>query len=145
MEIKRTAEAVWTGDFRHGSGRLTSGSGVLKDTPYGFRIHSRDALSTNPEELLAAAHASCYSMAFALILSGRGYQPERIEARVTCVLTRQTGGGFRINKMHLEVRGNASGIDEATFRQIAQEAEKACPVSNALRGGVEIELEAALA
>jgi len=94
--------------------------------------------------LIAAAHAACYSMAFADTLSGKGYQPERIETHAICSLSPQEGGGFRITKMRLETRGQVPGIDEATLRQIAQEAEGGCPVSNALRGGVEIALKATL-
>ena len=143
-DIKRTAEAVWNGDLRSGNGRIASSSGVLKDTPYSFATRFEDAPGTNPEELIAAAHAACYSMAFAHTLSSKGYQPERIETRAICSLSPQKEGGFKITKMRLEARGQVPGIDEATFRQIAQEAERGCPVSNALRGGVAIELDATL-
>lgn len=143
-DIKRTAKAVWNGDLRSGKGRIASSSGVLKDTPYSFATRFEDAPGTNPEELIAAAHAACYSMAFAHTLSGKGYQPERIETRAICSLSPQEEGGFKITKMRLETRGQVSGIDETTFRQVAQEAERGCPVSNALRGGVEIEVDATL-
>jgi osmotically inducible protein OsmC len=143
-DIQRTAEAMWKGDLRSGNGRITSNSGVLKDTPYSFATRFKDAPGTNPEELIAAAHAACYSMAFADTLSGKGYQPERIETHAICSLSSQQEGGFRITKMRLETRGQVPGIDETTLRQVAQEAERACPVSNALRGGVEIELNATL-
>jgi osmotically inducible protein OsmC len=143
-DIKRTAKAVWNGDLRGGKGRIASSSGVLKDTPYSFATRFKDAPGTNPEELIAAAHAACYSMAFADTLSSKGYQPERIETRAICLLSPREEGGFKITKMRLETRGQVPGIDETTFRQVAQEAERGCPVSNALRGGVEIELEASL-
>jgi osmotically inducible protein OsmC len=143
-DIQRAAEVVWKGDLRSGNGRITSNSGVLKDTPYSFATRFRGAPGTNPEELIAAAHAACYSMAFAGTLSGKGYQPERIETHAVCSLSPQEEGGFRITKMRLETRGQVPGIDETTLRQVAQEAERACPVSNALRGGVEIELKATL-
>jgi osmotically inducible protein OsmC len=143
-DIQRAAEVVWKGDLRSGNGRITSNSGVLKDTPYSFAARFRGAPGTNPEELIAAAHAACYSMAFAGTLSGKGYQPERIETHAVCSLSPQEEGGFRITKMRLETRGQVPGIDETTLRQVAQEAERACPVSNALRGGVEIELKATL-
>jgi osmotically inducible protein OsmC len=143
-DIKRTAKAVWNGDLRGGKGRIASSSGVLKDTPYSFATRFKDAPGTNPEELIAAAHAACYSMAFADTLSSKGYQPERIETRAICLLSPGEEGGFKITKMRLETRGQVPGIDETTFRQVAQEAERGCPVSNALRGGVEIELEASL-
>lgn len=143
-DIKRTAKAVWNGDLRGGKGRIASSSGVLKDTPYSFATRFKDAPGTNPEELIAAAHAACYSMAFADTLSSKGYQPERIETHAICLLSPREEGGFKITKMRLETRGQVPGIDETTFRQVAQEAERGCPVSNALRGGVEIELEAIL-
>jgi osmotically inducible protein OsmC len=143
-DIKRTAKAVWNGDLRGGKGRIASSSGVLKDTPYSFATRFKDAPGTNPEELIAAAHAACYSMAFADTLSSKGYQPERIETHAICLLSPGEEGGFKITKMRLETRGQVPGIDETTFRQVAQEAERGCPVSNALRGGVEIELEASL-
>lgn len=143
-DIKRTAEAVWKGDLRSGKGRIASSSGVLKDTPYSFATRFEDAPGTNPEELIAAAHAACYSMAFAYTLSSQGYRPESIETRAICSLSPQEGGGFKITKMRLETRGQVPGIDETTLRQVAQEAERGCPVSNALRGGVEIEVDASL-
>jgi osmotically inducible protein OsmC len=143
-DIQRTAEAVWTGTLREGKGRVTSGSGLLKGTPYSFGTRFEDEPGTNPEELIAAAHAACYNMAFASALGKKGYQPERLETRAICSMSRQEPGGVRITKMRLETRGQVPSIDEATFKEIAQEAEKRCPVSNALRGGLEIELEAAL-
>jgi osmotically inducible protein OsmC len=143
-DIKRTAEAVWKGNLRDGKGRIASSSGVLKNTPYSFATRFEDAPGTNPEELIAAAHAACYSMAFAHTLSSKGYQPERVETHAICSLSPQEEGGFRITKMRLETRGQVPGIDETTFRQVAQEAERGCPVSNALRGGVEIEVDATL-
>lgn len=90
-DIKRTAKAVWNGDLS-GKGRIASSSGVLKDTPYSFATRFKDAPGTNPEELIAAAHAACYSMAFAHTLSSKGYQPERIETRAICSLSPQKGG-----------------------------------------------------
>ncbi|MCS7222744.1 MAG: OsmC family protein [Anaerolineae bacterium] len=142
-DIRRTAEAVWYGDLRGGNGKISSASGVLKDVPYSFATRFENSPGTNPEELIAAAHAACYSMAFAHTLSGKGYKPESIETRAICHLTPQPTGGFRITKMRLETRGRVPGLDEATFQQIALEAEKGCPVSNALRS-IEIEVDAKL-
>jgi osmotically inducible protein OsmC len=144
-EIKRMAMVVWNGDSRTGGGRVSSGSGALKDVPYAYATRFGDTPGTNPEELIAAAHAACFSMAFASRLEHNGYQPQSIETHATCVMSPQEEGGFKITRMHLETRGQVPGIDEATFRQIAREAEKGCPVSTALRGGIEIELDAGLA
>jgi len=141
-EIKRTAQAIWNGDSRSGNGRISSGSGVLKDVPYTYATRFGDTPGTNPEELIAAAHAACFSMAFASGLRRGGYQPQRIETHATCTISPQERGGFRITRMHLETHGQVPGIDQAAFLRIGQEARDGCPVSNALRGGMEIELEA---
>jgi osmotically inducible protein OsmC len=143
-DIKRTASAAWFGDLRKGKGRVSSGSGVLKDQSYRFGTRFENEPGTNPEELIAAAHAACYSMAFAATLSDRGYEPERIETEATCILTSQEGGGWTITGMRLQVRGQIPGIDVATFKQIAEEADKGCPVSNLLRSGLTIDLDVAL-
>lgn len=142
--IKRTAAAVWNGDLRSGSGKVSSSSGVLKETPYSFATRFENSPGTNPEELIAAAHAACYSMAFAFTLTNKGYQPQSVETRAVCSLESQAAGGFKIVKMRLETQAQVPGLDAATFKEIAQEAEAGCPVSNALRGGVEIELDATL-
>jgi lipoyl-dependent peroxiredoxin len=143
-DIERSAHAVWNGELRGGNGQISSTSGVLNDTPYSFATRFEQAHGTNPEELIAAAHAACYSMAFAGTLSRKGHQPQQIQTRAICSLTPQQPSGFKITKMRLETRGKVDGIDDATFKQIADEAEKGCPVSNALRGGVQIEVDASL-
>ena len=145
-DIRRRAEATWSGDLRSGSGRMSSTSGVLKNVRYSFTTRFENEPGTNPEELLAAAHAGCYSMALAHMLSTKGYTVESIETKATCHLTPQPAGGFKITKMHLQVRGRVAGIDEATFKQIAQETdERGCPVSVLLHPGLTIDLDAALA
>lgn len=142
-DIKRTGEATWRGDLARGDGVVSTESGTLAQESYTFKTRFGDAKGTNPEELIAAAHAACYSMAFAHTLSEKGHRPESITTRATCSLV-PTDGGFRIAKMHLEVRGEVPGLDEATFRQMAEEADNGCPVSNLLRLGLEIERELAL-
>ena len=143
-DIERSAQAVWSGDLKSGQGRFSAASGVLKDTPYSFKTRFEQEPGTNPEELIAAAHAACYSMALAHTLSSKGHAPQRVETRAVCSLSAKEGGGFEVSRIRLETRGQVSGLDAATFQQIAEEAEKACPVSNALRGGVKIELNASL-
>lgn len=142
-DIERTAEAVWHGEIRSGNGEISSTSGVLSNTPYSFATRFEQADGTNPEELIAAAHAACFSMAFAGTLGRKGHKPERIQTRAICHLIPQPGG-FKITKMELHTQGQVEGVDEETFKQIADEAEKGCPVSNALRGGIEIEVNASL-
>jgi osmotically inducible protein OsmC len=143
-EIKRRGEGVWRGGLRDGTGRVSSASKVLNDTPYSFGTRFEQEPGTNPEELIAAAHAACYSMAFSATLERKGYKPQQIHTRAICSLVPQETGGFRIARMRLETRGRVAGLDNATFKQIAAEAEAGCPVSNVLRGGLEIELDAAL-
>jgi osmotically inducible protein OsmC len=146
MAIERRAHATWEGDLRGGSGQfdLTS-SGAVTGEPVTFasRFEPESGGKTSPEELIAAAHATCFSMALAGGLAQDGHAPTRLETDAVCTLD-QTDAGFRITKMHLAVRGEVEGIDEAAFEQAAQAAEKGCPVSNAL-GGVEISMEASLA
>ncbi len=144
-EIKRTGTGVWSADLRQGKGTVSVGSGVLEDQAYSFATRFEHKPGTNPEELIAAAHAGCYSMAFANVLSQKGYPVEGIETTATIHLTSQEGGGFALTKSALEVRGRVSGLDQETFEQLAEEADGACPVSNLLRPGLEIELEATLA
>ena len=131
-DIKRKARAVWTGDLRTGKGSIDADSGVLEQVSYSFATRFMNEKGTNPEELIAAAHAACYSMAFANTLAEKGYQPEKIETRSTCIMSKQENG-FRITGMQLEVRGKVPGIDEATLKKISKEADEGCPVSNLLR------------
>ncbi|MFO7918142.1 MAG: OsmC family protein [Anaerolineae bacterium] len=143
-DIKRVARVRWNGDLRTGKGRIDTESGVLADVEYSFSTRFEDEPGTNPEELIAAAHAACYSMAFANVLAERGYDPETIETHATCSLTPLEEGGFEITGMRLVVSGEVEDIDEETFRRIAYEADEECPVSNLLREGLQITLEPAL-
>lgn len=140
----RKASATWKGDLRSGTGLLNTDSGVLKEQSYTFHTRFGDAAGTNPEELIAAAHAGCYSMAFASTLKKQGYQPVQIDTSATCFLTPKEGGGFEISKMHLQVRGQVPDIDEATFKEVAKMADEGCPVSNLLRSGLTIVREVEL-
>lgn len=137
--IKRTATGRWQGDLRGGNGELNSGSGVLSNIPLSFATRFENAKGTNPEELIAAAHAGCYSMAFANYLSEQGHQPEEISTEATITLD-----NLAITQMHLVTTGRVPGLEEADFERLAQEAEQQCPVSNLLRGGLQISLEARL-
>jgi osmotically inducible protein OsmC len=142
---QRQAEVTWEGNLVQGRGQIVkTGSGVLNDLPitWASRIERPDG-RTSPEELIAAAHASCYAMAFSNTLAQEGKTPERLD--VTAVCTLELGaGGARITSMDLEVRGKVPGLDQAGFEQAAQKAEQGCPVSNALRGGLTIRVKATL-
>ncbi|MBF2048039.1 MAG: OsmC family protein [Elainella sp. C42_A2020_010] len=141
--LHRSASATWTGTVKQGQGQISATSNVLSNTPYSFATRFENQSGTNPEELIAAAHAACYSMALTLTLSEKGYQPQQVQTQATCTIESQNGG-FKITTMQLETQGDVSGIDAETFNQIAQEAEQICPVSNALRGNVTINLKASL-
>jgi len=137
--ILRTATGTWRGDLKNGKGTMEATSGVLNNTPFTFATRFENARGTNPEELIAAAHAACFSMAFSNYLSQQGHVPDTITTKATVTL--EDG---RIHTMHLETRGKVPGLDDATFKQLAEDAEKKCPVSNLLRSGLRIELDAAL-
>jgi osmotically inducible protein OsmC len=145
MAIERRAHATWEGDLRSGSGQfdLTS-SGAVTGQPVTFasRFEPDAGGKTSPEELIAAAHATCVSMALANGLAQDGHAPTRLETDAVCTLD-QTDEGFRITSMHLTVRGEVDGIDDGAFLEAAQTAKDGCPVSNAL-GSVEISMEASL-
>jgi osmotically inducible protein OsmC len=144
MAIERNAHATWEGDLRGGTGRFEVGSGAItgQEVTFASRFEQPGG-KTSPEELIAAAHATCVAMALANGLAEAGHEPTRLETDAVCTLD-QTDAGFRITTMHLSVRGEVKGIDDAAFQQAAQEAKEGCPVSNAL-GGVEISMQATLA
>ncbi len=138
--IERTATGTWRGDLRGGKGSIGSTSGVLQDTPFSFATRFENAKGTNPEELIAAAHAACFSMAFSNYLATNGHTPDEIQTKAT--ITLEDG---KIHTMKLVTRGRVPGLDDATFKRMAGEAEQKCPVSNLLRSGLSISLDAALA
>ena len=144
MAIERKAHATWVGDLRGGSGTFDLDSGAItgQEVTFASRFEQPGG-KTSPEELIAAAHATCFSMALANALAQEGHPPTKLETDAVCTLD-QTDAGFRITTMQLTVRGEVDGIGEDEFRAAAQQAKEGCPVSNAL-GGVEISMEASLA
>lgn len=137
----RTAEAEWKGNLPEGSGRLSSESGALNGA-YSFRSRFEEGDGTNPEELIGAAHAGCFSMALANELAQAGHEPESI--RTTARVKLEKGeGGFSITGVDLVTRARVPGVDAETFREHAEGAKKGCPVSRAL-GAIEIGLDASL-
>ncbi len=130
----RKSSARWQGDGLHGKGSLTTQSGVFQDQPYSFktRFQSEDGKAgTNPEELLGAAHAGCYAMALSFALSGAGHAPQELKVTAAVDLQKE-GEGFAIKTIALDLEARVSGIDQAKFLAIAEEAKKACPLSKAL-------------
>jgi osmotically inducible protein OsmC len=145
MAVKmRKAGVMWDGDLKTGKGIISTESKALFEHPYTYAMRFGEENGTNPEELIAAAHAACYSMAFAGTLKRNGYDPVRLATNATCIMGPKEGGGFEITKMQLHVRGQVPGITEDQFKQLSKEADKGCPVSNLLRSGLEIELDVEL-
>ncbi|MGA0605684.1 OsmC family protein [Phenylobacterium sp. VNQ135] len=137
----RKANAAWRGTGRDGTGALTSGSGVLSETPYSFKTRFEGDPGTNPEELIAAAHAGCFTMALAFGLQRAGFTPDELRTEAAVSLD-QDGAGFKISKSALTLRAKVPGLEEAKFQELAREAEQNCPVSRVLNA--EITLDAAL-
>lgn len=141
--MKRTASAKWNGSLKEGKGSLSAPGGVLNNTPYSFAARFGDQPGTNPEELIAAAHAGCFSMAFSAALGKAGFTPTSIETAAALSLD-QVGAGFEITTIHLEMTAKIPGIDNAKFQAIAEDAKANCPVSKVLKGA-KITLSAKLA
>lgn len=138
----RKAHARWDGGIKDGKGTIDFGSGVFKGA-YSFTSRFEDGVGTNPEELLAAAHAGCFAMALSLILGKAGFKPDYVDATAHVTIMQQ-GGGFKITRSHLVCEAKVPGMDQAAFAQQAESAKANCPVSQAL-AGTEITLEATLA
>jgi len=145
-EAPRRADVVWTGSLAQGSGEVTlSTSGAAGPLPVTWASRTeRSNGKTSPEELVAAAHASCYCMALSHILGEAGTPPERLEASAT-VTFKEIEGGWKVGSSALTVKGSVPGIDEAAFKEAAEAAKDGCPTSGALKGNVELSVEATLA
>ncbi|MFB6284996.1 MAG: OsmC family protein [Candidatus Bipolaricaulia bacterium] len=143
-DIVREATAVWRGSLQAGKGTTSTGSGTLHEAAYSFPSRFESGEGTNPEELMASAHASCFSMALSMVLGQQGHEPEEIRTRAHLTLA-QEGEGFKISKIHLETTGRVPGISADDFQSAAEAAKENCPVSLLFRPGLdELTLEAAL-
>jgi len=138
--IVRDATAVWTGAGKDGRGSLTTQSGTLQETPYSFTTRFGDGKGTNPEELIAAAHAGCFSMALAFRLSGAGHPPERLTTKADLSIV-QEGGGWRISAVTLNLKAKVSGLAREEFLKLAEEAKATCPVSKVLNADITLNAE----
>lgn len=142
--IQRSASAVWEGDLRGGSGKISGASTVLQDAAYTFATRFENAAGTNPEELIAAAHAACFSMAFSGNLAEKGFTAERISTRAVLTMDKRDGKNTIVS-IRLEVEGKVPGVDAQVFQQSAEQAKQNCPISRLLKPGLEsIELDAKL-
>ena len=144
VEIYRKAGVLWTGDLRNGRGIVSTESRAIFEQPFAYQTRFEDKVGTNPEELIAAAHASCFSMSIADILAKNGYEPVRTDTTATCTLASKDDGGHEISSMQIHVRAEVPGIDPDTFQKLMMEADERCPVSNLLRNGLEIQIDATL-
>ena len=133
--MQRKASAVWRGGLKDGRGQVSSASGVLKDTPYSFSTRFENQPGTNPEELIAAAHAGCFSMALSAQLGNAGMTPESIETTATLTLDK-TDAGFTITAIHLDVKARVPNADRAKFEEAANNAKAGCPVSRVLNAKI---------
>ena len=136
--MKRTSKAVWSGSGKEGSGHLSTPSGVFTEKPYSFHSRFEQGEGTNPEELIAAAHAGCFSMKLSFVLGAAGFTPDRIET--DCTITLENG---TITNSHLVLKASVPGISQEKFLECAKDAEQNCPVSKLLKA--EITLDATLA
>ncbi|MET0256006.1 MAG: OsmC family protein [Luteibacter sp.] len=136
--MQKSGSAVWQGSIKEGGGTISTQTGVLKEAPYGFKSRFEDGPGTNPEELIGAAHAGCFSMALSLMLGNAGLTPDRIQTRADVTLDKD-GEGFSITKVHLTVKAKIPGTDQAGFEKIAQQAKEGCPVSKVLNAAISMD------
>lgn len=141
MKIDRHGSAVWSGGLKDGKGTISTESGALDNRPYGFAMRFEGVRGTNPEELLGAAHAACFTMALSMILGQSNLTAERMDTKATVTLE-QADGGFSITHVHLALQAKIPGADQATFQKCADTAKANCPVSKLFK--TEITLDAKL-
>jgi len=141
--MDRTASAVWHGGLKDGKGVISSQSGVLKETQYSFGTRFENGVGTNPEELIAAAHAGCFTMALSAQLGAANLTPESLETTATVTLAK-SDAGFAITKIALVTKAKVPGADAAAFDKAAQEAKTGCPISKLFKGNADITLDAKL-
>ena len=136
--MKQKASAIWTGSLKEGQGTISTASGALAAKPYSFRTRFEGEPGTNPEELIGAAHAGCFSMALSMILGGAGLTPDKIETTATITLE-QKDGGFAITSSHLDVQASVPGATNAVFQDLAAKAKAGCPVSKLLNATITMD------
>lgn len=138
--MKRNGMAHWAGDLKDGQGTLTTDSGVLSSTPYSFQTRFENGSGTNPEELIGAAHAGCFSMALSMILGQAGLTPESIDTRASVSLE-EAEGGFAINAIHLGVEARVPAASAEQFEDCANQAKEACPVSKLMNARITMDAQ----
>lgn len=136
--IKRNAHAVWRGTGKEGKGEITTQSGVLKGAQYGFSTRFENSPGTNPEELVGAAHAGCFSMALAFALSGAGFQPKELKTNADVIMENQNGG-WTVTAVNLRLEAQIPEISEAKFQELANQAKANCPISKLLNTKISLD------
>lgn len=136
--MKKKAWAVWKGSIKEGGGTISTETGVLKEAPYGFKSRFENGPGTNPEELLGAAHAGCFSMALSLALTQAGFVPDTLETHAEVTLDK-VGDGFAVTASHLILKAKVPGIDQAKFDEIAAGAKAGCPISKVLNAKITLD------
>ena len=136
--MKRVASAVWTGNLKEGKGSVSTAGGALRETPYGFSSRFENGAGTNPEELIAAAHAGCFTMATSAALGRAGFTPDRLATEATVTLE-QVQGNWTITTIHLKMDASVPGISKEKFAEIAGDAKANCPVSRVLKADITLE------
>jgi lipoyl-dependent peroxiredoxin len=138
MKVTKTASAQWRGGLKDGKGTISTESGALSAQPYGFNTRFEGVKGTNPEELLGAAHAGCFTMALSLMLGEAGFKADQLDTEAKVTLE-QVDGGFAITAVHLTLKGKVPGIDAATFQSVADKAKAGCPLSKVIRAPITME------
>lgn len=138
MNIRKTASAHWEGDLKQGKGSISTQSGALDEQPYGFNTRFEDGKGTNPEELIGAAHAGCFSMAFSMLLGEEGFTPDGIDTKAAVTLEKQDDG-FAVTAVHLDMRARIPGIDQGKFEEVANKAKTGCPISKLLKADITLD------
>lgn len=138
MSIKKTASARWQGDLKTGKGTISTQSGALLENPYGFNTRFEGKPGTNPEELIGAAHAGCFSMAFSMLLGEENFIPDSIETQATVTLEEQSDG-FAVTAVHLDMTARIPNINPAKFDEIAEKAKLGCPISKLLNADITLD------
>lgn len=142
-DIARKASAHWQGDLKDGKGTVSTESGTLKEAPYSFHTRFEQGQGTNPEELLASAHAGCFTMQLSALLGRHGHEVQDLKTDATCEMVKD-GAGFKVSAMRLKVRGKVTNCDQADFEKHVKDAAEMCPMSRVMQGNVEITHEATL-
>ena len=136
--MKRSASAVWNGSLKTGTGSLTTPGGALKSTPYSFNSRFASGAGTNPEEMIAAAHAGCFAMALSGVLGEAGFTPDRLEATAEVTLDNVPPAGWTVTASHLILTAKVPGLDDAKFQELAAKAKAGCPISRLLKADITL-------